>query len=93
MKMRRIGWGWLLCLALSPNPGLLPESAVQAVEELEESDRHADREAARSLRRKTVRRTFAAPSISARPRPIAPESLPEPVGLWISRTHQRSPTA
>lgn len=91
--MKRFAWGWLLCLTLAPVPGALPE-ASSWTEEAEESERHVERGTTAKLRKRIVRR----PAVSPAPRPprgvVAVVDLaPEPLALWISRTHQRSPTS
>jgi len=92
--MKSLGWSLLLGLSLFGGTGPLPESgSLSAVEEQEELQRESERGF------RNQKRTAPAPPSSptpiglapARARSLAPDPAPR-LGLWISRTHQRSPT-
>jgi hypothetical protein len=94
MLMRSFAWTWIVALSLFGVGAPAPECGASAeVEELE-ALRGPERE---SLVRK---KTPPAPSIAPTPAPAASVpawrlvSTPAPaIGVWIARTHQRSPTA
>jgi hypothetical protein len=92
--MRSFAWSWIVALSLFGGGGLAPESGPLVGVEEQEALRTPEGET--RLRRKTL----PAPALVAPVAPPAPvriwarlpASAPD-VGVWISRRHERSPTA
>jgi len=92
--MRSFAWTWIVALSLFGGGSPAPECGSLVEVEEQEALRNPERET--RIRRKTVPAPAVVPPLPI-PAPAAAWLLPPApapdVGLWISRTHERSPTA
>ncbi len=92
--MRSFAWSWIFALSLLGGGAPLPESGPLIGVEEQEALRAPERET--RLRRKILPAPAVVPPV-APPSPVRtwarlPAGAPD-VGVWISRRHERSPTA